>query len=231
MEFLNSKSDNRCYSKIITLNAAEPFCQRNNHLTTRPKSNLDVITIVYTLDKDKRFTKAVKDNWSTFSINHDTRKQVYHKPILFSYKNHPSIENKVTKKKIEHNITSHNLTLYQTPIIDKVTYPARNMRYRVSGCASCPQLSQNYQCVSFQTHKCFPIEDTYSCDTKLAIYLLECPVCYKQYIGETGQTIRSRMKHHRNASQSNANRPIYRHLREHSISFQALKLTIIQQVP
>jgi len=38
------------------------------------------------------------------------------------------------------------------------------------------------------------------------------------------------MKHHRNASQANTNRPIYRHLKEHDIKFQSLKLTIIKQI-
>ena len=38
------------------------------------------------------------------------------------------------------------------------------------------------------------------------------------------------MRHHRNASVGNTNRPIYRHLKEHNINFQSLKLTIIKEV-
>ena len=174
--------------------------------------------------------EATKSNWSIFVNYQDTRKTLYSKSIQFSYTNHPSIGNKITRKKIEHPITNHTSTIHPIPAIERPSYPARNINCRKSGCASCQQIQPSYQCVSYQTGTSYPIKDIYSCDTKGAIYLLECPICYKQYIGESGQTIRSRMKHHRNASHANVNRPLYRHLKEHNMPFQTLKLTIIQQV-
>ena len=47
------------------------------------------------------------------------------------------------------------------------------------------------------------INDIFSCDTKHAIYLLQCTICGKQYIGESGTTVRIRMRHHRNTFNSN----------------------------
>lgn len=230
MDFLKHKFQNRGYINIIARNPPEPFDTRSQHLTATSESRSPSLTIVSTLDRNRNFIKAIKDNWTIFANDQDTRKNLYTKPIRFSHTNHPSIQQKVTRSRIEQTIPSCNSKLYPPPTINRINYPARNIKCRTTGCASCPQLQESHQCVSYQTRKSHPIHNIYSCDTKFAIYLLECPKCFKQYIGETGQTIRNRMRHHRNASNKEINRPIYHHLKEHAIPFQAFKLTIIKQV-
>ena len=42
-----------------------------------------------------------------------------------------------------------------------------------------------------------------------ALYLLECKLCFKQYVGETSSSLRSRMKRHRNMSTQATRRPLY----------------------
>ena len=225
MDLLNQKFTDRGYRDIITYNPPEPFCNRHQYLTPNTKSKPDSLTIVCTLDKNtNRVPKRTLEHFQ------DTRKILYDKTVLFSYLNHPNIQQKVSKTSIEHTISSHNTTLYPIPTTTRVTYPARNIKCRTPGCATCPQIMERYRVVSYQTHQHYPIKDIYSCNTKSAIYLLECPLCFKQYIGETGTTIRNRMKHHRNASHRDVNRPIYRHLKEHDIPFENLRLTIIEQI-
>ena len=82
---------------------------------------------------------------------------------------------------------------------------------------------------SHQTKSYYSINHIYSCDTKNAIYLLECSICHKQYVGETGTSVRIRLRHHRNMYNSHTNRPIYRHPATHNTDFSVYKLTIIDQ--
>ena len=77
---------------------------------------------------------------------------------------------------------------------------------------------------------CYAIPDVFSCDTVGAIYILDCEICGKQYVGETGTTVRSRMKHHKNATHSDLNRPVYSHLRAHRKDFNIFSITIIDQI-
>ena len=161
MTLLNSKFEERGYTDIISQNTLIPYSQRAQHLTASMISKPDAIPIICTLDKERKFIQAVKDNWSIFSNQQDTRKKLYLKPILFSQKNHPNIQQKVTRSKIDYTITEHSTTVYQTPTFHKISYPAKNIKCRVSGCASCPQIQHSYQCTSYQTHKSYPISDIY----------------------------------------------------------------------
>ena len=231
----NSSSEaKQCYFLIVNFKTEDTqilFHKTLQYLSARglniwpPGQHLSLTT--YQLFEERKFIQAVKNNWSIFVNHQDTRKKLYLRPIQM---NHPSVQQKVTRKKIDYIITEHNTTIYQLPTFSKVLYTAKNIKCRVIGCASCPQIQQSYQWVSYQTHKSYPIDDIYSCDTKSVIYLLKYPVRFKQYIGETEQSVRIRIKHYRNASQANTNMPIYRHLKEHDIKFQSLKLTIIKQI-
>ena len=111
-----------------------------------------------------------------------------------------------------------------------ISFPAKNISCRNQQCGSCQQLTNRSHYSSHQTKHYFKIPDIYSCDTTHAVYLLECPICNKQYIGETHTAIRNCMKHHRNMSKSALNRPIYAHLELYQIEFSSYKLTIIDKI-
>ena len=118
----------------------------------------------------------------------------------------------------------------KAPTIQPITFPAKNIKCRNQQCGSCPQLSEKSHFSSYQTKHYFTINDIYSCDTTNCIYLLECKLCNKQYIGETHTTIRSRMKHHRNMYKTATNRPIYSHISNHQKDFSIFSITIIDRV-
>ena len=64
-----------------------------------------------------------------------------------------------------------------------------------------------------------------------ALYLLECKLCFKQYVGETSSSLRSRMKRHRNMSTQATRRLLYSHLQIHQKPFAATySLSIIEQI-
>ena len=98
--------------------------------------------------------------------------------------------------------------------------------YRDQFCDTCNQLSIQSHYYSFQTKTCYEIKEIYSCNTTGAIYLLDCNYCGKQYIRETGTSIRARMTHNQNASKAILNRPIYSHLKKQNSRFNSFTITI-----
>jgi len=93
-----------------------------------------------------------------------------------------------------------------------------------------PQLTAKSRYCSFITKVHYDIRDIYSCDTTCTIYLLECKKCNKKYVGETGTTVGSRVKHHRNTTKANISRPIYPHIQSHNKTFDMFTITIIDRV-
>ena len=124
----NMKQLNECrgYGKVITHYSLEPFCNRNQYLFSRPKPKTETLTIVCTLDQQKKFCNVLKENWAIFSRHQDTRKNLYSKPLAFSYVNHPNIEQKVSRTNIQHIITDPNTTLYSIPTMTIQTVCWRN---------------------------------------------------------------------------------------------------------
>lgn len=134
----------------------------------------------------------------------------------------------MVRAKLNYDIESE-IPLYTSPSLFKEKLPAKNIKCRNTQCATCNILTSRAGYYSNQRNTYHAITDVYSCDTKGAIYLLECTLCHKQYVGETGTTVRNRMKHHRNAVQAKLNRPIYTHLQKHRGDFNTFKLTIVDQ--
>ena len=110
-------------------------------------------------------------------------------------------------------------------------YPAKYISCRHQQCQTCNQLSNRSHFSSFQTKHYYSIPDIFSCDTTGAIYLLDCTICHKQYVGETHTTIRHRMKHRQNMRQRATECPIYAHLQSHNSTFSIFQITIIDCTP
>ena len=114
-----------------------------------------------------------------------------------TYKYSKNLAQLLVKAKLNENITT-DLPTYPLSTFRLTSFPAKNMPCRNQQCGTCPQLTNRSHYYSYQTKHHYKIPDIYSCDTNAAIYLLQCQICHKQYLGETHVTIRNRMTHHRN---------------------------------
>ena len=63
-------------------------------------------------------------------------------------------------------------------------------------CTLCPYINTSKEFTSSQSKEIFKINDLYTCNTKGVIYLTTCSQCNKQYVGQTGRTLKERMKEH-----------------------------------
>jgi len=88
-------------------------------------------------------------------------------------------------------------------------YLHRNIHCRREDCGCCNQLKGSQKVISYQTKFTVEIPCILACYSTCVIYLLECKHCFKQYVGETNSSLRSRMKRHRNMSTQATRRPLY----------------------
>lgn len=75
------------------------------------------------------------------------------------------------------------------------------------------------------------IIETFTCNSRNLLYVIQCTTCDKQYLGKTSTTLRNRMLHHQNKFSSHtSNGPyLYRHFDKHG--WTALRVTPVKYVP
>jgi len=179
-------------------------------------------------DRTLLIKRILEENWGIFANNEDTRRALLTRQLRVSHTLGTNIGRRITKAKLEGTIGIDTNT-YQTP--EFPIYPGQQKtKCRVNQCGLCNQLSSKAFYYSFQTKIRYPIEDIYSCNTIGAIYLLDCQICGKQYVGESGAYLRIRIKRYRNKQNVALERPIYDHLKKHGTTFNVFTITVIAQV-
>ena len=207
-----------------------PFAKRKEYLegSKSDESGGKYINLTTYFNGSNRIKETVKNNWPKLSNDETTRQHILPRNIRFSHKHSKNLSQRLVRAKLNYDIHS-DIPTYDIPLMLHKKLPAKNIKCRNSQCGTCEILSLQGGYYSHQRKTYHNIPDVFSCDTKGAIYLLECKLCNKQYIGETGTTMRNRIKHHKNASNAHLNRPIYSHVDGHQRDFDIFALTIIDQ--
>lgn len=76
----------------------------------------------------------------------------------------------------------------------------------------------------------FSIASDLTCSSSNIVYLITCNKCKKQYVGETGRTLRERMTDHRSAIKLNKKTPIGIHFNEINHSHLDIKIVAIEAI-
>ena len=63
-------------------------------------------------------------------------------------------------------------------------------------CITCPRMDSS-NTVTSRSNISYKIQGKFTCQTKNAVYVMECTICHKQYIGETSQTVNTRFRVHK----------------------------------
>ena len=230
MDMLKTKFKDRQFPKKVVDKNIIPFESRDEKLQgDRQASEREFVTMVCDFDRNLPMKKVLEENWGIFANDENTRKILLPRTPRVAYTLGTNIGRRITKAKLEGTIETDTNT-HQPPSLPKILWPAKNIECRHRQCGMCKQLAPRSYFYSHQTKIRYPIETIYSCDTTGAIYLLDCTKCGKQYIGETGTSVRARMKRHRNTQKTAVDRPIYDHLKKHNATFEIFTITIIDQV-
>ena len=228
MTFLNNQFRQRKYPPHLTNSPIIPYVNRDRYLETKGKDKNYAINFTTTFDPSINLTEVLKTDWPRLSTIQDPR-NTFTNPPRITFKHSPNLSQLLVRAKLDYH-TDTELPVYDPPPIPPISYSSKNISCRNEQCGTCPQLSNRSHYWSYQTKHYYNISKIFFCDTTNCIYLLDCNICNKQYVGETHCTIRNRMRHHRNISRSTINRPIYAHLKLHKTDFIVFTITIIDQV-
>lgn len=99
-----------------------------------------------------------------------------------------------------------------------------------SRCACCRKYGQFTKKInSVATVEIIVLRGHTTCETSNVIYLVKCAKCSQQYVGETGNNIRTRANQHRSdITLGNRNIPTVRHFR--NCGLDSFKLSILERV-
>jgi hypothetical protein len=108
-----------------------------------------------------------------------------------AYKNSPNLKQILVHSKLEMNKTGYFRSCGQ------------------NNCKACKNQSiDTNKFISTNRKNSFDITDNLTCSSSNLIYLITCNKCQKQYVGETGRTIRERLTDHRSAIKLKKKTPI-----------------------
>jgi hypothetical protein len=82
--------------------------------------------------------------------------------------------------------------------------------------------------ITQERHKKLNIPVNVSCETFHLIYLITCPDCHKQYVGETKRAFRTRLSEHDRDVRYNKDTVVARHFNENKHNWNGCKLDIIE---
>ena len=102
----------------------------------------------------------------------------------------------------------------------------------IKNCKTCsilitsPQFSSNLTGKSYHTKCLEPLD----CTTNNVIYGIDCSLCGLVYVGETGQTLRSRMNGHRHGVNSSLDFELYKHFNQVDHSILSMRVRILEKI-
>lgn len=100
-----------------------------------------------------------------------------------------------------------------------------------SNCLTCKIHSSDANHFINQHNKAkFLIKQNIYCNSKNLVYLITCKNCNKQYVGETGRTLRDRLNDHRSAIKNKAKTPIAIHFNSSNHSLFDLSILPIELI-
>ena len=122
---------------------------------------------------------------------------------------------------------------YRQPLVDDGDNVATDNACKVGSCRcghhrclTCPALKTGSSFTSSITGRSYKVlgKQALSCSTTSVVYLITCRRCGIQYVGETGQQLRSRMNNHRASIKNLQPQPLYKHFNSDGHSLEDLTM-------
>ena len=161
----------------------------------------------------KSLTKHLPD----LAKDHTTEYMSQARPIT-AYSNMKNIGQIITKSALDVDIIKQDIIPTNKPL----SLPHLIQPCQQRGCKTCPKLHTNntFKCTTTK-HRIY-IHSRSTCDSRNLIYVLQCPICNLQYVGQTRSSLKQRMIHHRNKYNDKTYQPrrlLYKHFDQHLGNF------------
>ena len=163
------------------------------------RSFLPFITTFFDQFNHNTLKLAVKNCWSNFMAADPLIKQVFDGEFpLVVFKRGRTISNFLTSTKYIPPTAPLNNTadILNDLLADNDVLPAvtRCRHPRCSCCSSILEISSFSSSDGTQIHA---ISDSFTCNSKCIIYVIQCSKCSKQYVGQTDRLLKDRLNNHR----------------------------------
>lgn len=195
------------------------FEDRPNHLKDKSTDNTDNL-VNFCIQYDQHTDQRELRNCLKPPSNYIPTPQI-------SYKKNKSISNYIVRARIkntkEPTSTTSSIRIGHRPSFRKFSAPCGKTL-----CGCCHHMSKKER-VHTRTGLSYPTAINTDCNTKNAVYLLECKKCNKKYVGQTSRPLRNRFSGHRAAFYlKTKNMPLYNHFRTQGHEFKELSITILE---
>jgi GIY-YIG catalytic domain len=199
---------------------------RQSTITYKAKTNSEINFTPLVLTFSNIFNNNAKNNiyksvghiWNELALMAPELKIIKEPKIVF--KRCSSISNSLESSQFPpkwwqiNNVQTNdtNIPLRKT----KQILPIANLNYHsracnTQRCLTCTHIQYTTQFSSTTNNKTFKIKTNCNCNSSNLIYLITCSLCNIQYVGETGDTLRTRMNRHRSNIRLNQNTAIAIH--------------------
>ncbi|CAJ0968550.1 unnamed protein product [Ranitomeya imitator] len=194
---------------------------RNTTSSNRDSGSPPRIPLVHTFHPFMyRFHNKIRKHWH---ILRDSFPEIpeFQVPFMPCFRRPNNLRNKVVRADIGSRLIMPKQTFLQTQ--KKGTFPCLQ-------CAQCANVLKGPKISHQQTGADIPIRGFFTCNSKQVIYAIKCP-CGKIYVGETMQTIKDRISHHKSDIRCGKNYlPIPYHFQEAGHSVTQLRFLVLEQV-
>ena len=183
--------------------------------------------------------KSIDSHWHLIEENPYLKEIFPEKPIM-AFKRLSNLADKLVRARIPDETQPHKRTefivrrLVPSAMTTLTGLPALTAPCGDARCGACPMTTKKRVVSSYFSHKKYALPtgmEILTCRSKRIVYLLECPHCRKQYVGQTSLTLGLRMRSHRQHWREGKNKLLYNHLKRNGLALTDLSLTALEQLP
>ena len=135
--------------------------------------------------------------------------------------------NLITKSKFINNNNQDNELLQILYELQMTHEEYRVMKCNRPNCKCCSHINQTSSYYNSDRSISYDINDTFNCNSKDVIYLINCNRCNALYIGQTGRKLKERLNNHRSDIRTYKKTAIAYHFNNPKHTIENLKITPI----
>jgi hypothetical protein len=125
------------------------------------------------------------------------------------------------------SLNSNNIPKSIPPFVDN-SQLQNNRPCHGNRCKCCSSMEETTTFRSEHYNKTFKVVQNSDCTSSNVIYLITCQICKLQYVGETGNSLRQRLRAHRHDIKANNLTPIGMHFNKTNHTFLDLNIIVIE---
>ena len=194
----------------FTMRATKALKKRNNskHQNKQVEQHKPTFVTKYCPNARKAF-KIVCKHWAKISTEIPLLKRFLNNTPRLAYRANPNLTNKLVRAKLKRPPTNQekphleNTTDTNTDITElaNLIHPAIKPGGNFTLCTnrSCPlhdKMIYKQSVRSKISRRAYHTEGSATCDTPRVVYMIQCRICGKQYVGQTAQSLKMRFARH-----------------------------------